>query len=129
MSAFFKFMFERLTDPLGLPINPIYEYIILAVIGFIAYITAYDKVENLYHDGWINGKTAGSFFHWIIRLVLFVVMWLAVYVVIQVYFFVSANWQIILMIAGSVIGTALLCAGAVARMRLVKKRRTVSSNA
>ena len=28
MSAIFKFMFERLTDPLGLPINALYEYII-----------------------------------------------------------------------------------------------------
>lgn len=35
MSIFFKFMFERLTDPLGLPINALYEYIILAVIGAV----------------------------------------------------------------------------------------------
>lgn len=129
MSAIFKFMFERLTDPLGLPINPIYEYIILAVIGFIAYITAYDKVGNLYHDGLIDGKTAGSFFHCVIRLVLFIAMWLAVYAIIQAYYFVTVNWQIILMIVGSVLGTTLLCIGAVAILRFVKKRRTVDNNA
>lgn len=27
MSAIFKFLFERATDPLGLPINALYEYI------------------------------------------------------------------------------------------------------
>ena len=32
----FKFVFELLTDPLGLPIDWIYEYIILCVIGVIA---------------------------------------------------------------------------------------------
>ena len=37
MSAIFKFLFERATDPLGLPINAFYEYIILAVIGAVAY--------------------------------------------------------------------------------------------
>ena len=35
MSIIFKFMFERLTDPLGLPINALYEYIILAVIEIV----------------------------------------------------------------------------------------------
>lgn len=129
MRAFFKFMFERLTDQLGLPINPIYEYIILAVIGLVAYGIAYSTVGDMYHGGLISGRTEGSFFHWLIRLILFVGLWLLTYGAIQVYFFVSANWQIILMIAGSVIGTALLCAGAVAIMRLVKKRRTVNDNA
>ena len=41
MSAIFKFLFERATDPLGLPINAFYEYIILAVIGAVAYGIAY----------------------------------------------------------------------------------------
>ena len=41
MNIIFKFMFERLTDPLGLPINALYEYIILAVIGVVAYKLAY----------------------------------------------------------------------------------------
>ena len=65
MSAIFKFLFERATDPLGLPINALYEYIILAVIDAIAYGIAYSKVGDMYHGGLISGRTEGSFFHWL----------------------------------------------------------------
>lgn len=129
MSAIFKFLFERATDPLGLPINPIYEYVILAVIGLVAYGIAYSKVGDMYHGGLISGRTEGSFFHWLIRLILFLGLWLLAYGAIQGYFFVTANWQIILMIAGSVAGAAMLCILAVATMRFVKKHRTVNGNA
>ena len=129
MSAIFKFLFERATDPLGLPINALYEYIILAVIGAIAYGIAYSKVGDMYHGGLISGRTEGSFFHWLIRLILSVGLWLLTYGAIQVYFFVTANWQIVLMIAGSVAGAAMLCTLAVTAMRFFKKHRTVNNNA
>ena len=61
MSAIFKFLFERATDPLGLPINAFYEYIILAVIGAVAYGIAYSKVGDMYHGSLISGRTEGSF--------------------------------------------------------------------
>lgn len=129
MSAIFKFLFERATDPLGLPINALYEYIILAVIDAIAYGIAYSKVGDMYHGGLISGRTEGSFFHWLIRLILFVGLWLLIYGAIQGYFFVTANWQIILMIAGSFAGAAMLCTLAVTAVRLFKKHRTVNGNA
>ena len=129
MSAIFKFLFERATDPLGLPINALYEYIILAVIDAIAYGIVYSKAGDMYHGGLISGRTEGSFFHWLIRLILFVGLWLLAYGAIQGYFFVIANWQIILMIAGSVAGAAMLCTLAVTAVRLFKKHRTVNGNA
>ena len=129
MSIIFKFMFERLTDPLGLPINPIYEYVILAVIGLVAYGLAYRKVGDMYHGGLISGRTEGSFFHWLIRLILFVGLWLLTYGAIQGYYFMTANWQIVLMIAGSVAGAAMLCTLAVTAIRFFKKHRTVNGNA
>lgn len=129
MSAIFKFMFERLTDPLGLPINALYEYIILAVIGAIAYGIAYSKVGDMYHIGLISGRTEGSFFHWLIRLVIFVGLWFLTYGAIQGYYFVTSNWQVILIIAGFVAGAVLLCTLAVAAMRFFKKHRTVNGNA
>lgn len=129
MSAIFKFLFERATDPLGLPINALYEYIILAVIGAVAYGIAYSKVGDMYHGGLISGRTEGSFFHWLIRFILFVGLWLLTYGAIQGYFFVTANWQIVLMVAGSVAGAAMLCTLAVTAMRLVKKHRAVNGNA
>ena len=129
MSAIFKFLFERVTDPLDVTINAIYEYIILAVIGAIAYGIAYSKVGDMYHGGLISGRTEGSFFHWLIRLILFVGLWLLAYGAIQGYFFVTANWQIVLMVAGSVAGAAMLCTLAVTAMRFFKKHRTVNGNA
>ena len=129
MNVIFKFMFERLTDPLGLPINALYEYIILAVIGAVAYGVSYRKVGDMYHNGMISGRTEGSFFHWVIRAFLFVLMWLGVYGIIQGYYLVTANWQIILMIAGSVAGAAMLCVLAVTAMGFFKKHRTVNGNA
>ena len=129
MNVIFKFMFERLTDPLGLPIDPIYEYLILLIINEIAYRIAYAKVGDMYHGGWISGTSSGSFFHWVIRAFWFVIIWLITYGAIQGYYFVTANWQIILMIAGSVVGTAMLCVLALLAMRFVKKHRAVNSNA
>ena len=50
----FKFIFDLATEPLGLPIEWYYEWIILLVIGEIAYHVAYDKVGALYHSGSIS---------------------------------------------------------------------------
>ena len=43
----FKFIFDLATEPLGLPIEWYYEWIILAVIGYIAYLIAYEKSRKL----------------------------------------------------------------------------------
>jgi hypothetical protein len=80
----FKFIFDLATEPLGLPIEWYYEWIILLVIGEIAYRVAYDKVGVLYQSGSISGKWVGSFFHWIIRTVVFVAIWAVTYGVIWV---------------------------------------------
>ena len=78
----FKFIFDLATEPLGLPIEWYYEWIILAVIGYIAYLIAYEKVGSLYHGDLISGRAAGSFCHWIIRTLYFIVMWAIAYGVI-----------------------------------------------
>lgn len=78
----FKFIFELATEPLGLSIEWYYEWIILLVIGQIAYHIAYGKVGGLYLSGAISGKLVGSFVHWIIRTVIFVAMWAITYGVI-----------------------------------------------
>lgn len=129
MSTIFKFIFERVTDPLGLPIDPVYEYAILAVIELIAYGIAYNKVGGMYHDGLIRNRMEGSFFHWLIRGFLVIALWLATYGVIQVYYYVCANWRIILMIIGSVTATATICILVVSAMRLLKKHKTLNGNA
>ncbi len=87
----FKFIFDLATEPLGLPIDWYYEWIILGVIGYIAYLIAYDKVGSLYHGDFISGRAAGSFFHWIIRTIYFIVMWAITYGVIWTGKFVMAH--------------------------------------
>ena len=54
----FKFIFDLITEPLGLPIEWYYEWIILLVIGEIAYRVAYDNVGVLYQSGSISGRSA-----------------------------------------------------------------------
>jgi hypothetical protein len=87
----FKFVFDLATEPLGLPIEWYYEWIILGVIEYIAYLIAYDKVGSLYRGDFISGRTAGSFFHWIIRTIYFIVMWAITYGVIWIGKFVVAH--------------------------------------
>ena len=87
----FKIIFDLITEPLGLPIEWYYEWIILAIIGYIAYLFAYDEVGNLYHGKIISGRIEGSFFHWIIRTIYFIVMWAIVYGIIWIYKFVMMH--------------------------------------
>jgi hypothetical protein len=87
----FKFIFDLATEPLGLPIEWYYEWIILGVIGYIAYLIAYDKVGSLYRGDFISGRATGSFFHWIIRTIYFIVMWAITYGVIWIGKFVVAH--------------------------------------
>ena len=87
----FKFILDLATEPLGLPIEWYYEWIILLVIGEIAYHVAYDKVGALYHSGSISGRAAGSFVHWIIRTVVFAAVWAVTYGVIWIGKFVMAH--------------------------------------
>lgn len=87
----FKFIFDLATEPLGLPVEWYYEWIILGVIGYIAYLIAYEKVGSLYHGDFISGRAAGSFFHWIIRTIYFIVMWTITYGVIWIGKFIVAH--------------------------------------
>ncbi len=123
MSEIFKFLFERATDPLGLPIDWYWEYVILLAIGVLAYKLAFADVGDLYRYHIIDGKITGSFLHWLIRGLYFVAIWAITYLVIQAYYFVSQNWQLVLMIAGSIIGTVALCVLSVFLIRLYNKRK------
>lgn len=43
LTDIFRFIFDMATDPLSLPINPLYEWAILGVIGIFAYHAAESK--------------------------------------------------------------------------------------
>lgn len=79
MTQILKFLFDRLVDPLGLPIESWKEYIILFAIGEVAYIIAFYGVRKMYVNHDISTSTGGSFFHWGIRAVVFFVVWVITY--------------------------------------------------
>lgn len=99
----FKFIFDLLTDPLGLPIEWYWEYIILLVIGAVAYAVAYRCVGDMYSGGMIDGSTSGFFFHWLIRLILFVILWAVTYGIIAAVKWLTDNWVLVLSILGGVV--------------------------
>ena len=108
MREVLSFLFDRITNPLGLPIAWYWEWIILAVIELAAFAIAFGAVGNLYADGMISGSTAGSVLHWIIRLIVFVVIWAITYFVIWLAKLIFAHWLLIVSILGGILVTAAI---------------------
>ena len=118
----FRFIFEILTDPLGLPIEWYWEYLILAVIGAAAYAVAYRCVGDMYSGGMIDGSTSGYFFHWLIRLILFVALLAVTYGIIAAVKWLTDNWVLVLSILGSVVAVVGIVAIAAIIVRRRKKK-------
>ncbi len=74
MKQILKPVFEIITEEYVLFDNVIYNYIILSIIGVIALKVAWKFVGKLYDYGIIIGKSSGSIIHWIIRLMIFTVL-------------------------------------------------------
>ena len=108
MREVLSFLFDRITDPLGLPIAGYWEWIILAIIAFSAYVIAFRAVGDLYNDGMISGSTASSVLHWIIRLIVFVVIWAVTYFVIWLAKLIFAHWLLIVSILGGILVIAAI---------------------
>ena len=110
MREVLSFLFDRITDPLGLPIAWYWEWIILAVIELAAFAIAFRAVGDLYDGGMISGSTAGSILHWIIRLIVFVVIWAVTYFVIWLAKLIFAHWLLIVSILGGIlVAAAIVC--------------------
>lgn len=99
----FKFIFDLVTEPLGLPVEWYYEWMILGVIAIIAYSYAYDKVGDMNHSDVISGGMSGSFFHWMIRAASFIGLWAVTYGVIWTGKFVMDNKVLVGSIAGIIL--------------------------
>ena len=124
MRELFSFIFDRLTDPLGLPIETWKEWIILGVIGVVAYNVTFQSGGNLYRSGSISGSAAGSFLHWTIRIGVFVAIWAVTYGVIAVGKFVIAHWVAIF----CVLGGGLLGATVIGILVIVRRKKTFSTS-
>ncbi len=79
-----SFIFDRLTDPLGLPLPVWQEYVLLGIIGAIVFVIAYIKTGNLYRSGSIHTRLEGSLVHCGLRLLYFIPIWAVTYVLIAV---------------------------------------------
>jgi len=101
----FSFIFDKLTDPLGLPIAVWKEWLILLLLGELAYIIAFRVVGDMYDTGDISIGIGGSFFHWLIRFIVFVAMWAITYGVIRAWQFCMAHWIAVV----STFGGLLVC--------------------
>ena len=115
-----KILFDLLTDPLGLPINPIIEWIIMIIIGEIAYRIAFYIVGESGASG-----TEARLAHWSIRIFIYFIIWAVARAVI----WVIRNWKLCLLISSSIIGTICICIFAVFIMRCIKKHKKVNGNA
>lgn len=109
MREILSFIFGKLTDPLGLPLVWYKEWLILAAIGFIAYIIAFKFVGDLYRFDLIDGRTSGSILHWVIRFVFFVIIWAITYAVIWFVRFVKAHWIIVISVGCGLLLLAIIC--------------------
>lgn len=127
MREILSFIFDRLTDPLGLPISVVWEYVILLALNGVAYIIAYSAVGDMYRSGNISSSTAGSVVHWVIRFIVFIIIWAIAYTVIWSVKFITAHWVAIFCILGGILFAAAVI-GIIVIVRKKENRRVFSDN-
>ena len=90
MSIILKPLFEILTGEVAVCDNILLNYVIMLGVGEIAFQAARSLVGDAYRAGMINGKSAGSILHWIIRLLIYVVIAYLLRAVIAIYLFFAS---------------------------------------
>lgn len=115
MGEILKLIFEKLISPLGLPLPWYEEYIILGLIGEVAYHVAFNKTGI-----WGRGLTSveKSIMHWMIRLPIYVVLCLLSRFIIWACDFVDSHKIISIVIA--VIGVL-----GIISIEVIKYRRNI----
>ena len=78
-----KLFYTLLTDPLGLPIEPLWEYVILLIVGEIVHEIAWNASP---------GGTFGSLIYGVTKLLAFVIIWAVLYGIITTIQFIIAYW-------------------------------------
>ena len=106
----FKLIFELLTDPLGLPINAVWEYLVLLIIGAISFSVGWEVSP---------GGRLGSVIHWCVRLIAFLVLWAITYGAISAFQWFIAHWLV--RVAVLVVITVVIIAVILVRKRFSEK--------
>lgn len=81
-----SYIFDLITSPLSLFENPIYDFIVMGIIGYIAYKVAFCIVGDL----GLRGES-GSIAHWTIRFVVLVLIWFICCILINIVLFIIDN--------------------------------------
>ena len=111
----YKFIFEIITDPLGLPISLVWEYIILLILNEIAFCIAWKASP---------GGIFGSEIHWAVRIPAFIVLWAITYGLIFFGKWICANWIIILSILLSIVVIVGISTIIILSMKKKRSRKT-----
>ncbi len=109
-----KNIIDYLSLPLSLPISPIWDIVICAIIGEVAYRIAFWYAGE-------NGRTSGErgCLHWLVRVPLYFFIWSFVCLLITVINFLRVNWIYVLI----VLGIMLLIGITVLVIRYNKRRK------
>lgn len=106
----YSFIFDLLTDPLGLPVKDLWEYAILAVIGIAAFAVGWEVSP---------GGMFGALIHWVARLLAFFVLWAVAYVLLAAVQWVIAH---LVLVCGTIImAVAVIVILSVSRPRHCRK--------
>ena len=103
MKAFFKPIFVFFTDNLSLFDNVLYDFLLMGIIGLVAFRVAFSSVGWFYALDIIDSREAGSFLHWVIRSIAFLVLFTFVYFFIWLVKIIIANPVILFLILGIVL--------------------------
>lgn len=107
----YDIILELLTDPLGLPVNDLWEYGILAVIGLFAF-----------GMGWqvSSGGLLGTLIHWVVRFLAFLVLWAVTYALLAALQWVMAH--MVLVCGTVVLGVAVTVIASVSGLRPYRRQ-------
>lgn len=112
MKAVFKALYDFVVDQFTLFENPVWNYLIAAIVGAIAFSIAWNLVGKLYDNGDIHGSGCGSFIHWTIRILVTVFLFLLISLTIATIRFVLSIpgwvWAIVLLVVGIILAVFLI---------------------
>ena len=106
----YHFILALLTDPLGLPVNDLWEYGILAVIGLAAFAFGWEASP---------GGLLGTLIHFVGRLLAFFVLWAAAYVLLAAVQWIIAH--LVLVCGTIVMAVAVIVIASVTKPHPYKK--------
>ena len=88
-----KLFFDFIVSPFSVFENPFYNYIIITIIGLLAFHISWNIVGKL----GIRGEL-GSLLHWTIRIIAFVTIWFLCCIIINFILFIISQWIYMLLI-------------------------------